>query len=146
MLMLLCTNDADLRRCRPAYHCTIARSTPLALVPNHECKYYFVRAKYCTNPAEHVSDQSRLNDLGLALGTPMGIIVTDEAPDFGRPAERASQAKAVVARGARSPADVDPVTNEDGGDATKAAARPTINEATTAQNLCTILLLCCWPC
>lgn len=54
------------------------------------------------------------------LGTPMGIILTDAAPDFARRQVRAPRSTADDATGARNPGDIVPIKN--GEDPTKAVA------------------------
>ena len=74
------------------------------------------------------------------MGTPIGIITVDAAPDLARRYVRASRPKADVAAGVRRPADMVPVRKAD-GDPKKAAACPTRSAPTTAQKERTMVLL-----
>lgn len=76
----------------------------------------------------------------VTLGTPMGIITVDAAPDLARRYVLASRPKADVAPGVRRPADMVPVRKAD-GDPKNAAACPTRSAPTTAQNERTMVVL-----
>lgn len=73
------------------------------------------------------------------LGTPMGIMTVDAAPDFARRYVRASRPNAEVAPGARRPADMVPVRKAD-VDPKKATAWLASSAPTTAQKARTIAL------